>query len=265
MTTHRHADGQAVAGGLVGGRFRLVERLDRGPFGDVWEAVDEGTGARRVVKVGDPDVAPWGPAREIAVAARGARHPSLLRPLDAGELADGRPWLAAPWVEGAPLSRVLRGGPLGEGAVALVLQDVASALEALHAVGVLHRDLKPANVLLGTRPPPTAVLLDLGVAALSLSPPDGLRTGTPRYAAPEQRAGTACGPAADVWGLGVLGLAALGRWPQRGAAARPIVAERVPRSALGALLGACLQPSPSARPPLARVRRKLQAVTGRTG
>jgi len=131
--------------------------------------------------------------REIRTAAR-LQHPNIVPLLSAGE-ADGVPYFTMPWVEGASLrERMLRGSiPLNEGVA--ILRDMARALAAAHAKGIVHRDIKPENVLLSHG---AALITDFGVArALTQASqaPDagpafktgtGIAVGTPAYMAPEQ-------------------------------------------------------------------------------
>src|SRR5678815_763938 len=131
--------------------------------------------------------------REIRTAAR-LQHPNIVPLLSAGE-ADGVPYFTMPWVEGASLrERMLRGSiPLNEGVA--ILRDMARALAAAHAKGIVHRDIKPENVLLSHG---AALITDFVVArALTQASqaPDagpafktgtGIAVGTPAYMAPEQ-------------------------------------------------------------------------------
>ncbi|MCA9323140.1 MAG: serine/threonine protein kinase, partial [Planctomycetes bacterium] len=102
----------------------------------------------------------------------------------------------------------LRSGPLPERDAALILRDVARAIQYAHEQGVVHRDLKPANVLLDRDGTPWVA--DFGLAK-SIADDEGLTIsgdmlGTPSYMSPEQAIGNvgSIGPAADVWGLGAM-------------------------------------------------------------
>lgn len=127
---------------------------------------------------------------------------------DVGE-TDGRLWLAMQWIDGRDLRSLLAtfGPRLPDRAVALIVQ-IASALDAVHAAGLIHRDVKPANVLVrDVDGRDHAYLTDFGVA----KPPDhsadqltrtGSVVGTTGYLSPEQIQGGEPGPRSDLYALG---------------------------------------------------------------
>lgn len=210
---------RAPAAPTVLGPYRLLAERGRGGMGRVYEAQAlEGAavapGTRVAVKVVHAHLAQE-PAlverflREAEVGRR-VRHANLVGTLDAGvaDSPQGRaPWIALEWIEGSSLRRLLdEVGPLSERLARHVGGCVAAALGALHAAGVLHRDVKPENVVL--TPTEEIRLIDYGVAAM---PEDDARltrpgqfVGSMLYAAPEQLAGTALTPAADLYALGLL-------------------------------------------------------------
>src|SRR4051812_19240786 len=130
-------------------------------------------------------------------------HPNVIPIYEAGEV-EGRPYLSMRWGSGGDLAARLRGTTGLEPAVALdVLSQVAAALDAAHARGVVHRDVKPANVLLeGDH----AWLTDFGagkdLAARDTRTATGHWLGTVDYAAPELLDGAPATAAADVYSLG---------------------------------------------------------------
>lgn len=247
------------------GRYRLLELLDRGPLGETWRSRDEESGASVVLKLaGDEPV--WGVPREIEVAELGLEHPNLVRALAYGRTEAGRAWLVLEHIHGPTVAELLRQRRLRPAEAAAVGAAIATALGALHGVGVLHRDVKPANVIVPAGPGrlrfTAARLLDLGIAEL-VEPANGLRScrgersGTPRYAAPEQLAGESQWPATDVWGLGMLLHAMLlGRRPSEDRRRLSLPRREVPRR-LRRLTMRCLRPRPEARPSLAEVLRVL--------
>ncbi|MEY9965743.1 serine/threonine-protein kinase [Streptacidiphilus sp. MAP12-16] len=206
----------------VGSKYLLEEPLGRGATGTVWRARvrDESGGdsghqvAIKVLKeelATDPDVV-MRFLRERSVLLR-LVHPNIVRVRDLvveGELLA----LVMDLVEGPDLHRYLRAhGPLSPVAGALLMAQIADALAASHADGVVHRDLKPANVLLAeVRGADGAaqmhpLLTDFGIARLADSP--GLtRTqefvGTPAYVAPESAEGRPQTAAVDIYGAGIM-------------------------------------------------------------
>jgi streptogramin lyase len=139
--------------------------------------------------------------RESRLAAR-LDHPSVVPIFDSREL-DGELIVAMRLVEGGDLRRLIdRRGPLPVAEALALLGQVADALDAAHAAGIVHRDVKPHNILVeGDR----AFLSDFGLAkAVGES---GATTGvsvvgTAQYMSPEQWRGAQVGPAADVYSLG---------------------------------------------------------------
>ncbi len=138
---------------------------------------------------------------ESRLAAR-LEHPAVVPVYDARE-EDGELIVAMRLIEGGDLRRLLdREGPLSPGRAIQLLGQVAEALDAAHAAGIVHRDVKPHNVLVeGER----AYLTDFGLAKAYAETGSGAGAsvvGTVEYMAPEQWRGERVGPAADVYALG---------------------------------------------------------------
>ncbi|MEV6171068.1 protein kinase [Streptomyces sp. NPDC051954] len=275
-------DGGAAGpkGRLVGGRYRLVERIGSGGMGTVWRALDELVQREVAVKQprlpGDPEDAGHQRAahrlyREARAAAR-VDHPSAVSIHDV-VVEDGLPWIVMELVRGESLHEVLQRGPLEPAESARVGLAVLGALRAAHAVGIVHRDVKPANVLLG--PHRRVVLTDFGIAhvqgeeSLTLS---GEFVGSLEFIAPERMSGRGAGPASDLWSLGVLLYAAVEGWsPFRRTTLESTLAAILaadppePKQAgpLGSLIVRMLVKEPERRPEPDEVGKILEAAAGR--
>jgi hypothetical protein len=146
--------------------------------------------------------------RESRLAAS-IRHPCVVTVFRAGE-EDGLLYIAMDYVEGTDLKALLRErGRLDPRFAAVVIGQVASALDAAHAKALVHRDVKPANVLVaGTDSDPHAYLTDFGltkdVSSESGMTQTGMMVGTLDYVAPEQIEGGAVDARADVYALGCM-------------------------------------------------------------
>jgi eukaryotic-like serine/threonine-protein kinase len=122
------------------------------------------------------------------------------------------------YVEGEPLSRLLRRGPMRPEEVCRMVCDLGDALDHVHAQGIVHRDVKPGNVLI--RGDGLTKLVDLGIATatdISRITRSGVVLGTAAYMAPEQLEGKEVGPATDVFSLAAVAFEALsGKKPREG-------------------------------------------------
>ncbi len=186
------------------GPYRVLRELGRGGMGVVYEA--ERDGERCAVKV--LLHAEMRSARSLerfrreAAALRRVEHAGVVRVRDEGTV-DGAPWLAMDLVDGRPLTDQV--GRTDPATAARLVRDLALAVEAVHASGVLHRDLKPSNVLLTADGRP--VLCDFGLVHTEdegTLTSTGELLGTPRYMAPEQVLGRECDARTDVHALGLL-------------------------------------------------------------
>ncbi|MFF4273028.1 protein kinase [Streptomyces sp. NPDC001536] len=209
--------GTSPKGRLIGGRYRLAERIGSGGMGTVWRAHDELVDREVAVKQprlpGDPEDEAHQRAshrlyREARAAAR-VDHPAAVSIHDV-VVEDGLPWIVMELVRGESLHEVLRRGPVDPAETARIGLAVLGALRAAHSVGIVHRDVKPANVLLG--PHGRVVLTDFGIAhvqgeeSLTVS---GEFVGSIDFVAPERMSGRGAGPPSDLWSLGVLLYAAV--------------------------------------------------------
>ena len=203
------AAGMEVAG------YRIVEQAGSGGMGVVYRAEEIGLGGRPVALkllpaalAGDLDFRARF-LREMRVAAA-IDHPNIVPIYRAGE-DRGRLYLAMRYVHASDLRRVLEAeGRLAPARALAILDQVARALDAAHARGLVHRDVKPGNILLA---PPVfdgdaehVYLVDFGLARSDSDDRSlggaGSFLGTPRYAAPEQAAGRPVDGRTDGYALG---------------------------------------------------------------
>ena len=194
---------------VLGGRYTLLDELGRGGMAVVWRARDEVLGRSVAVKVlagqyaGDPQ---WrARIRDEARAAATLSHPTIAQVYDYGESAErGQlvPYVVMELVHGTTLHQRMKAGPVPAGQVFRICAQVAAALAAAHADGLVHRDIKPGNVMVTES---GAKVVDFGLAAMA-GPvdPDDEVFGTPAYLAPERLTGGPVEPASDVYALGVL-------------------------------------------------------------
>ncbi|WP_230686658.1 serine/threonine-protein kinase [Catellatospora vulcania] len=196
-------------GALLGGRYRLDERIGAGGMGEVWRASDTVLGRVVAVKTVLPGLLDDpGFVRRFLAEARamaGVRHRGVVTIHDYQGDAGGA-YLVMEHIEGEPLSRTLaRHGRLTVESTLAVVAQTAEALQAVHDRGMVHRDVKPGNLLV--RLDGAIVLTDFGIARTpdrtSLTTPGGI-LGTPSYLAPEQVLGRPAEPRSDVYALGVV-------------------------------------------------------------
>jgi serine/threonine protein kinase len=266
-------------GGLVAGRYRLGDRLGSGAMGIVWQAHDERL--HRTVAVKQMLLQPGLSEaqaeesrrrcmREGRIAARLA-HPNAITVYDVAE-HDGDPWLVMEYLPSKSLAGVLsERGTLSPQEAARIGTQVAAALVAAHAAGIVHRDIKPANVLLGDDG--TVKITDFGISRATgdvTVTATGMLAGTPAYLAPEVAKGENPTPAADVFSLGstlyttVEGHSPFGLSENTLALLYAVAAGNItpPQHAgpLTALLMQLLRVDPKERPPLSIARDNLAAV-----
>ena len=207
---------------LLAGRYRLRRLLAQGGMGAVHLAHDGALDRAVAVKVLHwylaGEAGSLARFRQEARAAAALNHPSIVAVYDYGE-ERGQPFLVMEYVEGETLAQLLRRrGPLPWREAFAIGEELAAALAAAHARGVVHCDVKPSNVLLS--PGGRVKLADFGIAhsrRQAAPRAAGAVLGTPSYLAPEQARGEEVGPAADVYSLScVLFEAITGRCPYRG-------------------------------------------------
>lgn len=261
---------------MIASRYRLVRKIAVGGMGLVWEAWDELLLRRVAVKqlLTQPGLS----EHEIVVARnrviREARITARLHHPNAVSLYDvvdhtGHPCLIMQFVPSVSLSALLaEWGPRPPTVVSRIGADVASALVAAHAVGIVHRDVKPGNVLITDDG--SAKLTDFGISHavgdITLTA-TGMVSGTPAYLAPEVARGAESGFPADVFSLGSTLYAALEGAPPFGTDPNPMaILHRVgtgridpPRRSgpLTPLLLHMLAPEPAARPVMLEVAQTL--------
>jgi serine/threonine protein kinase len=204
-----------AAGALVAGRYRLRSQLGGGGMGAVWLARDELLGREVAVK---QVLVPVGIDAELAAANREAAmregriaarlsHPHAVSVYDM-VLDDGQPWLVMEYLPSRSLAALLQDrGALPVQQVAQIGAQVADALTATHAAGVVHRDVKPGNILIGEGQGRDGLvkITDFGISRavgdVSLTQ-TGVVKGTPAFLAPEVAQGRSPDEASDVFSLG---------------------------------------------------------------
>jgi serine/threonine-protein kinase len=214
-------------------RYRIERKLGEGGMATVYLAHDVKHDREVAIKVLHPDLgAALGGERflsEIKTTAR-LQHPHILPLLDSGA-ADGLLYYVMPYVRGETLrTRLERERQLPIEAALQIAREVADALGAAHAIGIIHRDIKPENILLQGG---HALVADFGIALAVQSAggarmtQTGLSLGTPQYMSPEQAMGErAIEARSDIYALGAVTYEMLtGDPPFTGSSVQAIVAK----------------------------------------
>jgi len=215
--------------GMLLGNYRLIEKIGQGGMGEVWKAEDTRLGRTVAIKILPQAVA--ADAQAIARMKREARtaaqiyHPNIAT-IHAFEEAGDRIFIVMEYVEGEPLTQLIRRGPVAEADVCRIGRSVADALAEAHEKGIIHRDIKPDNIMVkGAR----VKVLDFGIAkqveqhGVDANDPttvltqQGMIIGTVFYMSPEQALGKPLDARTDLFSLGVvLYEAVTGRRPFHG-------------------------------------------------
>jgi serine/threonine protein kinase len=261
---------------LVADRYRLVTRIGSGGMGVVWQAYDERLHRKVAVKQLSMPAELTTPQTEEAtrLAMREGRiaaklsHPNVIAVYDVIE-EDGRPFLIMEYLPSTSLAQVLtERGPLPPDQVARIGSQVATALAAAHATGVIHRDIKPGNILLDKDG--VAKITDFGISRAVedvTATATGLIAGTPAYLSPEVAKGLPAMYQSDVYSLGATLYAAIEGVPPAGSTDNAMAmlyrvahGELTPPSRAGAMTGLLtemLHLDPARRPTMAEVTARL--------
>jgi serine/threonine-protein kinase len=211
----------ALIGSLISERYRVHELIGQGGMGAVYRGEQVHLRKQVAIKVLQPSAQnlPQIVARfeREAVAGAHIQHPNVVSATDFGQLADRSYFLILEYVEGPSLKDVIASAPLPARRALHIARQIASALEAAHAKGIVHRDVKPQNVLLDARE--QVKLIDFGLAKVNLQLLSAERReaarqdltavgevlGTLSYLAPEAVRGMdAVDARADLYALGII-------------------------------------------------------------
>jgi serine/threonine protein kinase/Tol biopolymer transport system component len=201
------------------GPYEVVSRIGAGGMGEVWLATELRLGRKVALKLLPADLT-RDPVRiqrfeQEARAASALNHPNVCTIHALGETEEAQHYIAMEYVEGDTLRQRLATSRLTLREALDIAIQVAAALSAAHAAGIVHRDIKPENVML--RPDGFVKVLDFGLAKLAAVAPPGADTtrlgvntdagtvvGTAAYMSPEQARGQPVDARTDIWSLGVL-------------------------------------------------------------
>jgi serine/threonine-protein kinase len=204
--------------GSILSHYKLLEELGKGGMGTVYKAADLTLDRTVVLKVLAPDLVTDAESRRRflreARLASALDHPGICSIYEINE-SEGHYFIVMQYVEGRTLKKLINGKPLSLDTLISIALQVADALAAAHAKGIIHRDVKSANIVLNERG--QAKVLDFGLAklvserirAIESAPPAeltqvGATLGTPSYMSPEQAKGERADHRSDVFSFGVV-------------------------------------------------------------
>jgi tRNA A-37 threonylcarbamoyl transferase component Bud32 len=261
-----------MVGRTLASRYKILRRVGAGGMGSVYRARHVILRHDVALKLLSPELTRDPVMRERFVREAQAtnllKHPNIVDIWDVAEEGN-RVFLVMEFLEGESLAQRMQSGPVGVREAVEIAIPVCHALGRAHSLGVVHRDVKPENVFL-VRDPSGALrvkVLDFGIvhmrSEVRLTMP-GEIFGTPEYLASELARGEPCGPASDLYALGVMLFEMVtGTLPFNGTvhqliehharSAPPSIRSRMPSvpAALDTLVLALMQKSPTERPPSA--------------
>jgi serine/threonine-protein kinase len=210
-----------LVGSIIADRYHVIRKLGEGGMGQVYLAEHVKMGRKSAVKVMNPGMVDNVDAisrfnREAANASK-INHPNVAGIYDFGETPDGLVYLAMEFVEGEPLTDVIKAhGHLPPMRVSEIARQTAEGLGVAHDMGIVHRDLKPDNIMIGKGRGGADLVkvVDFGIAKAAASDNQkvtktGMVVGTPEYMSPEQLSGDPLDARSDIYSLGLVTFAML--------------------------------------------------------
>lgn len=210
-------------GMVIRNKYEIQERIGSGGMATVYRARHLVFNEPRAIKVVSSRLVEdenfLKRFRNEAVVTRKLQHPNAVRVEDMDTMEDGRPFIVMELVEGQSLRKIIEEqGPLAPSRALEITRQVASALGAAHAIGIVHRDIKPDNIVIVTRDGKDEVkVLDFGIAKLRdagsadtanyTATQTGMLIGTPQYISPEQasgKSGEQLDGRSDIYSLGIV-------------------------------------------------------------
>jgi serine/threonine protein kinase len=208
--TDYSTDKEPHASNLLGGRYQLLDKFDKGGIGEVYLANDNRLQNKVVIKfLQNEERSNWivEKFKDEPVVQSRVSHPNIAKALDKDVAPDGRHYLVMEYIEGADLSKFIKKFQTNDEfipfeTVADLIRQAGNGVNEIHLARLVHRDLKPANLMLSKNG--FLKVIDFGIArdltkATSLSP-----VGTANYMASEQLDGQEVSAATDVFALGVI-------------------------------------------------------------
>ena len=206
-------------GAVIGGKYRLIERLGEGGMGTVFLAEQTSPVQRsvavKIIKLGmdTKEVVARFESERQALAVM--NHPHIARVFDGGATESGRPYFVMELVRGVPITEYCDKHRLSTRERLELIIPVCQAVQHAHQKGVIHRDLKPSNILVTIQDGgPTPKIIDFGIAKATdrrltqhtLFTEQGKLIGTPEYMSPEQAemSGLDVDARTDIYSLGVV-------------------------------------------------------------
>ncbi len=244
-------EGRFPAGTILAGRYRILGLLGRGGMGEVYRALDlilnQPVALKFLLNAEHTGKAALARFRDEVRIARQVSHPNVCRVYDIGVI-EGLHFLSMEYVDGEDLASLLRRiGHIPSDTALEFTRRICAGLAAAHERGVLHRDLKPANIMIDGRG--KVRIMDFGLAALAAEVQTGdIRSGTPAYMSPEQKAGREVTTRSDLYSLGLVlhemftGM----RWGKSESSLTEIVKDLDPT--IERVILRCLDPEPGKRP-----------------
>ena len=218
QTLRSSGPAQDLVGQVLADRYHIMKKLGEGGMGQVYLAEHVKMGRRSAIKVMNPSMVhdPEAVARFNREAANASRisDAHVCAIYDFGETPEGLIYLAMEFIEGEPLTELIRQeGALPASRAADIAIQVAAALQAAHDLGIVHRDLKPDNIMLtrGRDGSDAVKVVDFGLAKAvggegggQKVTRTGLVVGTPEFMSPEQLSGDKLDGRTDVYSLGLV-------------------------------------------------------------
>jgi eukaryotic-like serine/threonine-protein kinase len=206
-----------LIGALLSDRYRVIARIGVGGMGAVYRALHTTLKREVAIKVLLPD---FGGKEEFvrrfereAESASRLAHPNIIAVTDFGRTPEGLLFLVMEFLDGHPLTALIKQGPLDLSRALGIFRQILRALGHAHAAGIVHRDLKPDNIMLVDRDGRSDIvkILDFGIAKITdgnaggeALTQAGVIFGTPEYLSPEQALGDIVDARADLYAAGVI-------------------------------------------------------------